>query len=229
MIDRRAPHQVGKNIAKGINEGMLHLPVGVLMPERWQAASDSWTSTSACFRRICSTGTMHLALPYCDLNHTCRSYYTRPRPRNPRGKLDWAIVEATAITEDGGIIPGASVGATPEILHNAERIIIEVNTRIPNFEGLHDIVESRNPPYRQPYLVQHTSDRIGVPYISVDPERVFAIVESDKPDNTKDNDPESEASKAIAGHLIHFFEDEVASGRLPKSLLPLQSGIGNVR
>ncbi|KZV88229.1 hypothetical protein EXIGLDRAFT_619694 [Exidia glandulosa HHB12029] len=195
MIDRRAPHQVGKHIAKGINEGRIRFV------------------------------DKHLSMFPQDLSY---GYYTRPRPRNPRGKLDWAIVEATAITEDGHIIPGASVGATPEILHNAERIIIEVNTRIPNFEGLHDIVESRNPPYRQPYLVQHTSDRVGVPYITVDPERVFAILESDKPDNTKDNTPETEDSKLIAQHLIHFFEEEVASGRIPKTLLPLQSGIGNI-
>lgn len=32
-------------------------------------------------------------------------------------------------------MPGASVGATPEILQSAEKIIIEVNTKIPSFEG----------------------------------------------------------------------------------------------
>jgi len=66
--------------------------------------------------------------------------------------LDWAIVEATAITEDGYIVPGASVGATPEIVQSAEKIIIEVNTQIPNLEGLHDINPSFTPPNRQPYV-----------------------------------------------------------------------------
>jgi acetyl-CoA hydrolase len=28
--------------------------------------------------------------------------------------------------------------------------------------------------------------------------------------------------------LIQFFEEEVKSGRVPKNLLPLQSGIGNI-
>ena len=39
-------------------------------------------------------------------------YYTKHKENN---RLDVAIVEATAITEDGGIIPGASVGASPEV------------------------------------------------------------------------------------------------------------------
>lgn len=40
-------------------------------------------------------------------------YYTKHKENN---RLDVAIVEASAITEDGGIIPGASVGASPEIV-----------------------------------------------------------------------------------------------------------------
>src|SRR5690606_33862237 len=42
------------------------------------------------------------------------------------------------------------------------------------------------------------------------------------------NAPEDATSKAIAKHLIEFFASEVEGGRLPKSLLPLQSGIGNI-
>lgn len=83
-------------------------------------------------------------------------YYNRNKTHgNPRKPLDWAIVEATAITEEGWIVPGASVGATPEILQSAEKIIIEVNTHIPNLEGLHDINQSFIPPRRQPYVRFH--------------------------------------------------------------------------
>lgn len=39
-------------------------------------------------------------------------FYTKNKANN---RLDVAIVEASAITEDGGIIPGASVGASPEM------------------------------------------------------------------------------------------------------------------
>lgn len=71
-------------------------------------------------------------------------------------------------------------------------------------------------------------DRIGTSHIPVDPERVVAIVESDHPDNTTENAPEDATSQAIARNLIEFLEHEVQMGRLPKSLLPLQSGIGNI-
>ncbi|KAI5479169.1 acyl-CoA carboxylate CoA-transferase [Pseudohyphozyma bogoriensis] len=196
MISRRAPHQVGKEVSKGINAGRIDF--------------------GACFG---------LWFPQ-DLTY---GYYALGKKlTEPRKPLKWALVEATAITEDGGIVPGASVGATPEILQSAEKIIIEVNTHIPSFEGLHDINQSFLPPHRQPYLVTHPSDRIGTTSIPIDLERVVAVVEADLPDNTSQNTPETEDSKAIAKHLIEFLQDEVTAHRLPKNLLPLQSGIGNV-
>ena len=73
---------------------------------------------------------------------TLSRYYTLNKPHN---KLDVTIVEASAITEDGGIIPGASVGASPELIQMADKIIIEVNTAAPSFEGLHDITMTGKP------------------------------------------------------------------------------------
>ncbi|EAU82276.1 acyl-CoA carboxylate CoA-transferase [Coprinopsis cinerea okayama7 len=196
MIARRYPHQVGKDIAKGINAGRI-------------AFADK-----------------HLSMFPQDLVY---GYYSLNKKHgDPTKPLDWAIVEATAITEEGHIVPGASVGATPEILQCAEKIIVEVNTRTPNLEGLHDINQSFVPPNRLPYLITEPKDRIGVTAIPVDPDRIIAVVESDRPDNTGPNAPETDESRAIAAHLIEFLSDEVKAGRLPKSLLPLQSGIGNV-
>lgn len=196
MIARRYPHQVGKEVAKGINAGRIEF------------------------------ADKHLSMFPQDLTY---GYYSlRKKHGDLKKPLDWAIVEATAITEDGSIVPGASVGATPEIVRSAEKIIIEVNTHIPSLEGLHDINHSFMPPNRQPYLVTHPMDRIGLTSIPIDPDRVVAIVESREPDNTGKNAPENDQSRAIAAHLINFLSEEVAAGRLPKSLLPLQSGIGNV-
>ncbi|KAJ7766633.1 hypothetical protein B0H16DRAFT_1366706 [Mycena metata] len=196
IIARRYPHQVGKEISKGINAGRIEF------------------------------ADKHLSMFPQDLTY---GYYSlKKKHGDPKKHLDWAIVEATAITEDGHIVPGASVGATPEILETAEKIIIEVNTHLPNLEGLHDISHSFIPPNRQPYLISHPEDRIGKTSIAIDPDRVVAIIESHHPDNTGGNAPETAESKAIAGHLIDFLSSEVDAGRLPKSLLPLQSGIGNV-
>ena len=47
-------------------------------------------------------------------------YYTMNKPNN---KLDVVIVEASAITEEGGIVPGASVGASPELIQMADKVL----------------------------------------------------------------------------------------------------------
>lgn len=39
----------------------------------------------------------------------------------PNGKLDVAVIEASAITEDGEITLGPAVGATPEIVEMSEK------------------------------------------------------------------------------------------------------------
>lgn len=110
----------------------------------------------------------------------------------------------------------------------ADKVIIELNTSMPSFEGLHDIVGSDLPPGRKPYLIMAPEDRIGKPFIPVDPEKVVAVVESTYPDQTQPNSPEDEGSQAIASNLIEFLKHEVNHGRLPKNLLPIQSGIGNI-
>jgi acetyl-CoA hydrolase len=93
MIERRSPHQVGKEIAKGINDGRIKF-----------------------FDK-------HLSMFPMDLMY---GFYTMNKPRSDgkkgSGKLDVVIVEASAITEDGGIIPGASVGATPELIQMADKV-----------------------------------------------------------------------------------------------------------
>lgn len=110
----------------------------------------------------------------------------------------------------------------------ADKIIIEVNTAAPSMEGLHDITMTDLPPRRKAYLIMSPEDRIGTPHIPVDPERVVAVVESDYPDKTQPNAPEDETSRKIASNLVEFLKYEVSKGRLPKNLLPLQSGIGNI-
>ncbi|KAK2798594.1 acetyl-CoA hydrolase [Onygenales sp. PD_10] len=192
MIERRSPHQVGKEISKGINNGNIKF-----------------------FDK-------HLSMFPADLVY---GFYTKNKANN---KLDVVVIEASAITEEGGIIPGASVGASPELIQMADKIIIEVNTAAPSFEGLHDITMCDKPPRRKPYLIMAPEDRIGTPHIPIDPEKVVAIVESDYPDQTQPNAPADATSRAIAGHIIEFLQHEVKQGRLPSSLLPLQSGIGNI-
>ena len=71
-------------------------------------------------------------------------------------------------------------------------------------------------------------DRIGEPYLACDPGKIVAIVETDQPDRNLPFSPPDASALSIAGHLLDFFRHEVARGRLPASLLPIQSGVGNI-
>ena len=81
---------------------------------------------------------------------------------------------------------------------------------------------------RKPIPLVKPDDRIGTPYLECDLDKIVAIVMTDAFDrNSKFAEPD-DTSKRIAAQIIDFFAHEVKQGRLPKNLLPLQSGVGNV-
>lgn len=145
------------------------------------------------------------------------------------GKIDIALVEAVSITKDGGIVPSTSVGNTPTFVHMADKVIVELNVSQPiELEGMHDIYEPDDPPYRKPIPLLNIDDRIGTRYIPCNPDKIVAIVITDIKDNVLPLSPVDETSKKISQHLIEFLKNEVKHHRLPENLLPIQSGIGNV-
>ena len=144
------------------------------------------------------------------------------------GRVDIAIIEVSAVTEDGGLALTSSCGLVPELVTVADKIILEVNTGQPSFEGLHDILMQNKPPHRQPFLITRPSDRIGTPYVPIDCERVIAVVESKLRDKGRAFSEMDDTSEAIAAHIMDFFSHEVKRGRLPENLLPLQSGVGSI-
>ncbi|MBS0959517.1 MULTISPECIES: succinate CoA transferase [Acetobacter] len=147
------------------------------------------------------------------------------------GKFDIAVVEATAITEDGGIVPTSSVGNSQTFLDLADKVIIEVNEwQNAELEGIHDIWDGNvsGAPGRDIIPLRRADDRIGGLSLRLDPSKVAAIVRTNDSDRNAPFAAPDAAAKAIAGHLLEFFQHEVKTGRLPPSLLPLQSGVGNV-
>ena len=145
------------------------------------------------------------------------------------GDLDTAIIELTGITEDGKLIPSTSVGNNQVFIDCAREVILEVNYYHPlALEGMHDVYEPALPPNVQPIMILKPSDRIGSPYLTCPPEKIKAIVETNHPDRTTVFKEPDADSKAISRHILDFFQHEVKKGRLPKNLLPLQSGVGNV-
>jgi succinyl-CoA:acetate CoA-transferase len=146
------------------------------------------------------------------------------------GKLNVAVVEVAGVLEDGRLIPSSSVGNNKTWLDQADKVILEVNSWQPAaLEGMHDVYYgTQRPPLRKPIPMVAPGDRIGEPYLHVDPAKVVAVVETQAPDRNTAFTPPDEASNRIAEHILDFLAHEVKQGRLPAELLPLQSGVGNI-
>ena len=145
------------------------------------------------------------------------------------GKVHVAVVEATAIDENGNIIPTTSVGCANTYVACADQVIVEINTTQPlDLEGIHDIYSPKKAPDTEPIPITRTEDRIGTTYIPCTPDKIRAIVISDIPDNGRPVAAIDETSQKIADNLVEFLKDETKAGRLPAQLPPLQSGVGSV-
>lgn len=146
------------------------------------------------------------------------------------GHLDVAVVEVAGVTADGELIPSSSVGNNKTWIDLADRVILEINSWQPaGLEGMHDIYYGTAlPPHRKPVPIVHPADRIGVPYLHCPPDKIAAVVPTHVPDRNTPFKQGGEDARLIAGHLLEFLAHEVRRGRLPATLLPLQSGVGNV-
>jgi acetyl-CoA hydrolase/succinyl-CoA:acetate CoA-transferase len=143
------------------------------------------------------------------------------------GKAHVAIVEATAITEKGHLIPTMSVGNTPTYVREAEKIIIEISAEPVALEGIHDIFIPEDPPYRMPIPIYRAGDRIGKPFIEMDWTKVIAILFSSEEDSCAVFNEPGEVPRRIAEHILDFVAHEIRKDRMPTTL-PWQSGVGDV-
>jgi succinyl-CoA:acetate CoA-transferase len=143
--------------------------------------------------------------------------------------VDYAIVEAVSISEDGLIFPTTSVGNSSIFIQKAKAVIVEINLAQPlALEGVHDIYEVGPQGHRKPIPLTKVDERIGVAGIPVDIEKIKGIVITNSVDSPSTIVPPDEETAIMANHLIDFLRREIKLGRLPKNLAPLQSGIGSV-
>ncbi len=146
------------------------------------------------------------------------------------GKVDFAIIEVSKIREDGSLVLGSAVGASNVYLEMADRLILEVNSWVDErYEGMHDVfgVSGRHGERRE-IPVYAADSRCGSPYVTIDPRKVVAVVETSSPDRSSAFKAPAEVHRQIARHILDFLEAEVRFGRLPRTLTPLQSGVGNI-
>jgi len=146
------------------------------------------------------------------------------------GKLDFAVIEATEVTPDGRVFLTTSIGSSPTFLKYAHRIIIEINPyQSMRLREIADIAVM--PPashQRSAIPIFNALARIGHSYAGVDPRKILGIVENQEPDLIAPFEPPSMVSKKIAHHITRFLLEEMKSGRLPKELLPFETGIGDI-
>ncbi|GAX89412.1 acetyl-CoA hydrolase/transferase family protein [Effusibacillus lacus] len=143
--------------------------------------------------------------------------------------IDFAIVEAVSITEDGQIIPATSVGNSSIFVQRAKQVIVELNVAQPSsLAGIHDIYDPGLQGQRLPIPLTSVEQRIGSIGIAVDIDKIKGIVITNQPDSPSTIEQPDEETALMAGHLIDFLRHEVKMGRLPAHLAPLQSGIGSV-
>lgn len=145
------------------------------------------------------------------------------------GDVDWAIIEACAVTEDGKVYLTAAGGISPTVARLAKKgVIIELNAfHSDRSIGIHDVYEPLDPPSRAAIEISKPSDRIGTTYVQVDPKKIVGVVECDIPDEArafKDSDPVTEQ---IGQNVADFLMADMKRGIIPASFLPLQSGVGS--
>ncbi|NCC11570.1 MAG: acetyl-CoA hydrolase, partial [Bacteroidia bacterium] len=121
------------------------------------------------------------------------------------GKINVAVIEAADVTEDGEIVPTCGVGITPTICRLADKIIVELNHKHPKaIRGMHDIYEPLDPPYRREIPVYSPSDRIGLPYVKVDPSKIVGVVETENANEGGAFAPLDDVTKAIGNNVAMF-------------------------
>lgn len=144
------------------------------------------------------------------------------------GHMDYAIIECSAVLEDGSIVPTLSVGASEALITSAEQVILELNLRHPaELCGIHDICSVGRLPQQEIIPITHPGQRIGSVSIKCDPSKIVGIVVNEGEDQEPRFVPPSEVSEKIAGHIINFLKTEIKEGRLSRDFT-FQSGFGAV-
>lgn len=145
------------------------------------------------------------------------------------GEMDWAILEVAEVFDNGEVVMGTGVGNVPTYVQHAKHVFLELNEKLPReMYGLHDIYMPLDPPNRREIPVFKPSDRVGSPVVKIDPAKIAGVVYSDHYDGIKGFTELDDSTLQIGANVCGFLISEMKAGRIPKTFLPLQSGVGNV-
>lgn len=138
------------------------------------------------------------------------------------GKMDYAIIECSAINEDGGIVPSLSLGINNTLFECAKKIILELNLAVPaEIEGIHDIYANDLRPLDG--ILEHRGETV----FRCDPEKIAGIVITDEEEPKLSFRDTNEVYQDIARQVLSLLDKEISANRLPRDFT-LQAGVGGV-
>ncbi len=145
------------------------------------------------------------------------------------GKVKLAIIEACEVTPDGKIYLTAAGGIAPTVARLADKVVVELNAaHSKNMMGMHDVYEPLDPPYRREIPIFKANDRIGQPYIQIDPAKIVGVIETNMPDEARSFTAPDPVTDLIGQNVADFLAADMKRGIIPSTFLPLQSGVGNI-
>ena len=139
-----------------------------------------------------------------------------------------AVVEAVAVGPDW-LVPSTSIGHTPAYVGAADRIVVEVNRAQPiDLARVHDVHVREVPPNRAPIPLDDPLGETDGPAVRFDPEKLAAVVETDRADDPYEFREVSATDEAIAANLGEFLEAELDRNPLLADAVNLQFGVGSL-
>jgi succinyl-CoA:acetate CoA-transferase len=106
---------------------------------------------------------------------------------------------------------------------------VEVNRSQPRaLEHVHDVYQRDMPPERDPIPIEGPVDRIGSPEVTFDPEKLVAVVETERADDPYDFREPNSVDATIADNLRTFLEAEIERNPMLAERICLQFGVGSL-
>jgi len=139
-----------------------------------------------------------------------------------------AVIEAVAAGPDW-LIPSTSIGHAPAYVGAADRVIVEVNRAQPlELARVHDVHVRADPPNREPIPLSDPLGETDGPAIQFAPEKLAAVVETDRADDPYEFREPSAVDESIAANLGSFLEAEIDRNPVFASAVNLQFGVGSL-
>lgn len=149
------------------------------------------------------------------------SKYSRLLSYETGKPVDIAVIEATAIRKNG-IILSLSVDAVPVMVNASRKVIIEINRKKPELEGLHDIYRIKD---GKIIKLTGINQRIGEPGLKIKPSQIGAIVYSDEDEeNASSYSKTPTEAKTISGNIWKILGENIKFN----NKIPIQVGAGSI-